>query len=163
VTIGFRRNLPFDMAASVEQFVKVYGILPDKVALKLFPATFIPDPDEVADEMEEAKGIPSMDSPDDSTDSGMEASLDDTLGSGLVPGADVQAQALNGAQVASLVTVAQAVADKMLPLATAVEIVLVSMPSLTRDDAMRMLGPASAFTPDKPDPAPAFGGAQAQV
>lgn len=55
VDIKFRRNLPFDMQSAVDQFVKVAGILPDDVALKLFPADFIPDPEEVLKQMEEEK------------------------------------------------------------------------------------------------------------
>lgn len=57
VTITFRRNLPFDMASAVDQFVKVYGMLPDDLALKLFPANFIPDVDKVLDDMEEQRKV----------------------------------------------------------------------------------------------------------
>lgn len=144
VTIQFRRNLPFDMASSVDQFVKVKGLLPDKLALSLFPASFVPDPDAVADEMEE--GL-TMDS-EDSSDSSEEVSPSDAIDSGIVPGADVQAQALIGAQVASLVTVAQAVANRLLPLDTGIEIVLTAFPAMSREDAMRILSPASAFRPE---------------
>jgi len=63
VDIQFRRNLPFDMASAVDQFVKVAGILPDEVALKLFPADFMPDPSEVAAKMGENRAIPNMDTP----------------------------------------------------------------------------------------------------
>jgi SPP1 family phage portal protein len=155
VDIQFRRNLPFDMASAVDQFVKVAGILPDEVALKLFPADFIPDPQSVLDEMGRAKGLDmNSDLPPDQ--------MGPPDGLALPTGGDVQAQALNGAQVASLVTVAQAVADNQLPLATGIEIVLAAMPTMTREDAMRMLGPADSFTPDKPEVvAPAFGKAQA--
>ncbi len=62
VDIKFRRNLPFDMASAVEQFVKVAGILPDEIALKLFPADFIPDPAKTAEEMAANKAELSMDS-----------------------------------------------------------------------------------------------------
>jgi SPP1 family phage portal protein len=55
VDIQFRRNLPFDMASAVDQFVKVAGILPDEVALKLFPADFMPNPEEIAAKMQEEK------------------------------------------------------------------------------------------------------------
>jgi len=55
VDIKFRRNLPFDMASAVDQFVKVYGMLPDDVALKLFPADFIPDAKKVLKDMGEEK------------------------------------------------------------------------------------------------------------
>jgi SPP1 family phage portal protein len=51
VDIQFRRNLPFDMASAVDQFSKVVGVLPDEIALKLFPASFITDPKAVAEEM----------------------------------------------------------------------------------------------------------------
>lgn len=55
VDIKFRRNLPFDMQSAVDQFVKIYGMLPDDVALKLFPADFIPNPSKVLKKMEEEK------------------------------------------------------------------------------------------------------------
>lgn len=58
VTINFHRNLPFDMASAVEMFTKVEGILPDDIALKLFPASFIPNVKAVAEEM--AANKPSM-------------------------------------------------------------------------------------------------------
>ena len=61
VDIKFRRNLPFDMASAVDQFVKVAGILPNDIALKLFPADFMPDPAKVAEEMDNAKEQLSMD------------------------------------------------------------------------------------------------------
>jgi len=143
VNIQFRRNLPFDMASAVDQFVKVAGILPNNIALKVFPADFIPDPEAIADEMNGAMGGQDMDS----------EILSETGSDGIAlpVSGDVQAQALNGAQVASLITVAQAVTNKQLPLATGIEIVLAAMPTMTREDAMRMLGPADVFTPDKPE------------
>jgi SPP1 family phage portal protein len=72
VTVQFRRNLPFDMQSAVDQFVKVYGILPARVALKLFPADFIPDTEEVAKEMEAGKEAVSMDTPVEDTDTDAE-------------------------------------------------------------------------------------------
>jgi SPP1 family phage portal protein len=55
VNIQFRRNLPFDMQSAVDQFVKLSGILPDEIALKVFPADFIPDMAEVLKKMQEEK------------------------------------------------------------------------------------------------------------
>jgi SPP1 family phage portal protein len=55
VDIEFRRNLPFDMASAVDQFSKLVGVLPDDVALKVFPASFITDPKAVAEEMGKAR------------------------------------------------------------------------------------------------------------
>jgi SPP1 family phage portal protein len=57
VTIQFRRNLPFDMESAVDMFVKLSGLLPDEVILKLFPASFIPDVQKLADEMNAEKQI----------------------------------------------------------------------------------------------------------
>jgi SPP1 family phage portal protein len=151
IDLKFVRNLPFDLQSAIDMFMKVSPAqLPLRVALKLLPSTLVTDIEATAKEMENGMG-------------GM--SLDDEIpgetgpdGSPMPAGDNVQAQALNGAQVASLVTVAQAVADNQLPLATAVEIVLVAMPTLTREDAMRMLQPADAFTPDKAEViAPASG------
>jgi SPP1 family phage portal protein len=65
VDIKFRRNLPFDLASSVDQFVKVYGILPDEQALKLLPVDFIADPKAVADEMAKMKAVPNMETVED--------------------------------------------------------------------------------------------------
>jgi SPP1 family phage portal protein len=137
VTIQFRRNLPFDMASAVEQFVKLVGLLPDEIALKLFPASFIADVKAVAEEMAKNKQVPNMDTP-----------------TGAV--ADVQAQALNGAQVTALVALAQAVADNSLPPETAIGILLLTLPDLSREEAAKILKPADEFTPDKPTEAPAF-------
>lgn len=55
VDIKFRRNLPFDMQSAVDQFVKLSGILPDEIALKVFPADFIPDPAQTAEDMAKEK------------------------------------------------------------------------------------------------------------
>jgi SPP1 family phage portal protein len=54
VDILFRRNLPFDMQSAVDQFTKLSGKeLPTEIALKVFPADFIPDPAQTAKEMDD--------------------------------------------------------------------------------------------------------------
>jgi SPP1 family phage portal protein len=66
VSIQFRRNLPFDMQSAVDMFTKLSpAALPIKTALKLFPASFIDDPDQVAKEMEAAAAMPNMDTEDE--------------------------------------------------------------------------------------------------
>jgi len=60
---------------------------------------------------------------------------------------NVQSTALNGAQVASLLQIAQAVAAKQMPLATAIEIVLLAFPTVNRVFAEQMLNPAASFQP----------------
>jgi hypothetical protein len=61
--------------------------------------------------------------------------------------ADVQGQALNGAQLSSLQGIVQAVADGLLPSASAIELIMVGFPRLSREDAARLVSPASNFTP----------------
>ena len=63
---------------------------------------------------------------------------------------DIQATALNGAQLSSLQQIAQAVADGMLPSETAIRLILVGFPRLTEDEATGIIGPASTFKPSLP-------------
>lgn len=61
--------------------------------------------------------------------------------------ANVQEAALNGAQIQALQQIVQSVADGLLPAQSAIEMMLTAFPSLTPEDARRIIGPASAFTP----------------
>jgi len=70
-------------------------------------------------------------------------------GEGIAPTADVQAQALNGAQISSLSQIVQLVANGQLPLESAISLVTVAFPSLNEAEARQMLTPASNFTPQK--------------
>lgn len=79
----------------------------------------------------------------------------EVLGDGDAAGVDVQETALNGAQIQALQTIVQSVADGLLPPPSAIEIMLVSFPSLTKDDAEAIIGPASAFASERPAPGPA--------
>jgi phage portal protein BeeE len=69
----------------------------------------------------------------------------------LTGGQDVQASALNGAQISSLVSIAQSVSDGLLPADTAVAIILASFPTMDDQRARALIGPAAAFKP-KVDP-----------
>lgn len=62
--------------------------------------------------------------------------------------------ALNGAQMASLQSIAQAVASGQLPAATGIQLIMVSIPTLTQAQATAIIDPAAAFTPANPDAAP---------
>lgn len=64
-----------------------------------------------------------------------------------MPAQDVQQSALNGAQIGSMREIAQAVSNGMLPADTAVELILVSFPTVDEAQARRIIGPASQFTP----------------
>ena len=60
---------------------------------------------------------------------------------------DVQQTALNGAQIASMQQIAQSVSDGLLPAETAVQLIMVSFPTVDEATARSIIGPASAFTP----------------
>jgi HK97 family phage portal protein len=60
---------------------------------------------------------------------------------------DVQASALNGAQIASMVSIVQSVADGLLPAATAIQIMLNAFPDMTEADARAIIDPAASFVP----------------
>lgn len=76
----------------------------------------------------------------------------------IAAGADVQAQALNGAQMASLQAIAQAVADDELPAETAIALIMISIPTITQAQASALITPAAEFEP-KPKPTPPAVGA----
>jgi hypothetical protein len=60
---------------------------------------------------------------------------------------NVQATALNGAQIASMVQIVQSVADGALPAESAIQMMLVAFPSLDEAEARAIIGPAADFTP----------------
>lgn len=68
---------------------------------------------------------------------------------------DVASTAMNGAQVQSLVEIAALVAAGELPSATAIEVILAAFPTITPEQAAKIVNPAaaSAANPDNP-PAP---------
>jgi len=63
------------------------------------------------------------------------------------PEVDVQATALNGAQIKSLVEVVQAVAGGLLPLESAVLLVQISFPRVSAEQARALLQPAQGAMP----------------
>lgn len=68
--------------------------------------------------------------------------------------APVQDLALNGAQIAAVVQIVQAVADKQLPPESAIQLLLVSFPSIDEAAAHMMVDPAVKFEPKPPEPPP---------
>lgn len=89
------------------------------------------------------------------TDSAQATTTGDTpmVGAG---GADVQATALNGAQVTALIEVLAQVAGKALPAQTAEALLLAAFPGVPESLVKQMLAGLSSFTPPAPPtPAPA--------
>ncbi|MCK4957742.1 MAG: phage portal protein [Planctomycetes bacterium] len=85
---------------------------------------------------------------------GLEGDDDENIGDDgnvIPPGESVQAQALNGAQISSILSIVQEVALGQMPLESAIALVMVSIPSLNDAQARELLAPAAAFTPATPD------------
>jgi HK97 family phage portal protein len=68
------------------------------------------------------------------------------------PGVDVQATALNGAQVTSLQEMLQAVADGTLPLESVRAAISAAFPTLSEEQVSAMVAPLMNFEPVKPEP-----------
>lgn len=74
--------------------------------------------------------------------------VDSDVGALAAPGGtEVQSQALNGAQIASLSEIVSLVAGGQLPFESAVLLTVTAFPTLSEADARAMLGPARSFTP----------------
>lgn len=69
------------------------------------------------------------------------------LGAPAPMGGSVQATALNGAQIASMVQIVQGVADGILPAESAIQMMLVAFPTMDEAEARAIITPASSFTP----------------
>jgi SPP1 family phage portal protein len=136
VTITWNRNLPDDLLALSTIAATLKGILSDETILHLFPTYIVKDVDE---ELKQVGNNPDLFS---------DGEIDGT-GAPNVAGNNVQATALNGAQVTSLQGIAQAVADNQLPFETAMELVQIAFPTIDMATAERMLRPADEFTPEK--------------
>jgi len=65
----------------------------------------------------------------------------------VTPKADVQQQALNGAQMASLQQIVTAVATRQIPAGSALALVKIAIPTITDEAAASLIDPASSFTP----------------
>lgn len=124
---------------------------------KLLPQLLWPTQTAAGAPMQPTSGAPPMASADPKGSTVAGAS---TSASPVAPAGDVQATALNGAQVTSLLEVVQAVADDRLPAKAAVEMLVVAFPSIGKERAETIVNAAAAFEPEPaatgatPAPAP---------
>jgi hypothetical protein len=78
-------------------------------------------------------------------------------------GVDVQALALNGAQIASLQEMAMAVAEGKLPAEFVVRLIPIALPTLDESVARRLMEPLESFKAKEDPPPVPFGGAPPQA
>ncbi len=107
----------------------------------------------LADDEDEPVEAEEADAPEaDATENDSEADATPKTGDAVADAAAsgdiaVQDVALNGAQMASLLTIVQAVASKTLPYDSAIALVRIAVPSVDDATAIRLLGPADGFQP----------------
>ena len=65
----------------------------------------------------------------------------------------MQQAALNGAQMQALQQIVQAVADGQLPAETAIQLIMIAIPSIDKEEAERLVNPADEFTPESEETA----------
>lgn len=95
----------------------------------------------VADEIEAGEPVePEEPETEDAPDLPADALIEPTSNA-------AQDAALNGAQMASLLQIVQAVSDKTLPYDSAIALVRIAVPSVDDATAIRLLGPADGFEP----------------
>lgn len=85
---------------------------------------------------------------------GEEEKPEPTAPAGPAPEEPVANTAMNGAQVTALQAIVQSVADTMLPPETAIQLILVSFPTITQAQARAMIAPLASFEQAKPEPPP---------
>ncbi len=140
VTIDWKLNMPDDLKNIAEIVSLMGGKLSDETLVRMWPSTVVEDVDEELARLESG-------APDIFAEGEGETTTESM--SGTTPIENVQATALNGAQVTALQGIAQAVADNALPYETAVMLVLVAFPTIGKAMAEKMLKPADDFEPEK--------------
>ena len=146
----FTRNFPKDLGSEAKILIDLLGAVSRETAYRL--VGFVDDP---AAEAEAVK-----------KDSEFYGTMDTALQDGEPVGAteeppaeqatdvteDVQAQALNGAQIKSVVEIVSLVATKQIPESSAIEILKVAIPSMSDAQARAIIGPAARFEVKKDEP-----------
>lgn len=125
VTIKWDRNIPADLESLMEIAGGLKGLLSDETILKLFPADIVPD---VKAELDRLAEQASARLPD-------ETNVDDALipddQNAAAETGDIQATALNGAQIRSLVEVVSSVTRGELPMDSAIAIISSAFPLMS--------------------------------
>lgn len=129
VSIHWRRNIPTDTGALLEEAGLAKGILSDETILEMFPADMVPDKNAEIERLtvQSASRLPDMGGATEVD--GMAASTsDDAAASG-----DIQATALNGAQITALIGLVSSIKEGTVTKESALAIVRAAFPLLADD------------------------------
>ena len=153
IIISHKRNVPQDVRefAETAEIMKRTGFS-SKLVAETMPDDIIPDVKAELEEQITERNNMFGDEVGEMPDGDGERPLDS--GSG-----DVQGQALNGAQIKSMVELTQGVSDKTMAADSAIALLLVAIPSLTKEQAHAIIDPAASIEKPPPPPVPPqFGG-----
>lgn len=132
--INNQRNLPVDLEARVRIAQLLTGIVSRETLLKFLPRQIVDDAEREIERLRQEGEIADPIDVDDDVDT-TDVAQDDTGLTAIGTQGDVQRQALNGAQIGSIVELALEVSAGNLPRDTAVEVVLTAIPGMSRDQA----------------------------
>ena len=145
ITISHKRNVPLNVKEFAETAVLMSNAgFSRYLTADVMPDDIIPDVEAELERQVEERTTLYGDIGEMPDEEGMEP-LEAT-------GGDVQAQALNGAQIKSMVELTQGVSDKTMAPDSAKALLLVAIPSLTPEQANAIIDPASKI--EKPEPPP---------
>ena len=138
ITITHKRNVPEDVAEFAKTaLVMAQAGFSKKLAAEVMPNDIIPN---VAKEIDQQ-----LKERTDMFGEGIGEIAEDVIDTGVVAVTDdVQKQALNGAQIASMVEIIQGVSQGTVAADSAIALLLVAIPSLTEQQAKDIIDPAAA-------------------
>ena len=138
LTFTFTRNFPKDLGSEAKILIDLLGGVSRETAYGL--VSFIDDPEAELEKVKKSSEFfGSMD------EELQEGDPEDAVVVEVGAPEDVQAQALNGAQIKSVVEIVSMVAAKELPAASAIEVLMVAIPSMSEAQARAIIEPAAAF------------------
>ena len=148
ISVQHKRNVPQNVKefAETAEIMKRTGFS-SKLVAETMPDDIIPDIEAELEQQRTERNNMFGDEVGEMPDGDGERPLDS--GSG-----DVQAQALNGAQIKSMVELTQSVSDKTMAPESAKALLLVAIPSLTKEQANAIIDPAAAIEKPPPPPVP---------
>lgn len=148
-----QRNLPVDNETRVRIAQLLTGIVSRETLLRFIPNEIVDNAEREIQRLRDEGAV--ADPIDIDVDETVETDMETGLAIGAAQG-DVQRQALNGAQIGSIVELALQVSTGQLPRDTAVEIVLTAIPGMSRDQAEAIFEDITPMPPQESiDNAPA--------
>jgi SPP1 family phage portal protein len=130
VSIKHERNIPKDIEAMIKMVGDAQGIVSKQTSLGWIPSDYLPEGvDNELERIEEEKAgtLPGLEDP-------LSKPIETGSGADAAASGDVQATALNGAQITGLIDLATAAADGTLTIESAKAIAAAAFPLMTKEE-----------------------------